>query len=64
MTWSKRLKHPSKIVSPGENVEVVILDVNPQSRRISLGLRQTEPNPWETLLERYPVGSIIEGKVR
>lgn len=64
MTWSKRLKHPSKIVSPGDNVEVVILDVNPQSRRISLGLRQTEPNPWETLLERYPVGSIIEGKVR
>ena len=64
MTWSKRLKHPSKIVSPGDSVEVVILDVNPQSRRISLGLRQTEPNPWETLLERYPVGSIIEGKVR
>jgi small subunit ribosomal protein S1 len=64
MTWSKRLKHPSKIVSPGESVEVVILDVNPQNRRISLGLRQTEPNPWETLLERYPVGSIIEGQVR
>ena len=64
MTWSKRLKHPSKIVSTGESVEVVILDVNPQSRRISLGLRQTEPNPWETLVERYPVGSIVEGRVR
>ena len=64
MTWSKRLKHPSKIVSPGESVEVVILDVNPQNRRISLGLRQTEPNPWETLTGRYPVGSIIEGRVR
>ncbi len=64
MTWSKRLKHPSKIVSPGDDVEVVILDVNPQSRRISLGLRQTEPNPWETLTGRYPVGSTIEGRVR
>ena len=64
MTWSKRLKHPSKIVSPGDIVEVVILDVNPQNRRISLGLRQTEPNPWETLTERYPVGSILEGRVR
>ena len=64
MTWSKRLKHPSKIVSPGESVEVVILDVNRQNRRISLGLRQTEPNPWETLTGRYPVGSIIEGRVR
>jgi small subunit ribosomal protein S1 len=64
MTWSKRLKHPSKIVTSGAEVEVVILDVNPQNRRISLGLRQTEPNPWETLTERYPVGSIIEGRVR
>jgi small subunit ribosomal protein S1 len=64
MTWSKRLKHPSKIVTPGESVEVVILDVNPQNRRISLGLRQTEPNPWETLTARYPVGSLIEGRVR
>jgi small subunit ribosomal protein S1 len=64
MTWSKRLKHPSKIVSSGDLVEVVVLDVNRQNRRISLGLRQTEPNPWETLPERYPVGSIIEGRVR
>ncbi|MBF8305303.1 MAG: ribosomal protein S1p [Acidobacteria bacterium] len=64
MTWSKRLKHPSKIVSPGDSVEVVVLEVNRQNRRISLGLRQTEPNPWETLTERYPLGSIIEGRVR
>jgi small subunit ribosomal protein S1 len=64
MTWSKRLKHPSKIVSPGDIVEVVVLEVNRQNRRISLGLRQTEPNPWETLPERYPLGSIIEGRVR
>jgi small subunit ribosomal protein S1 len=64
MTWSKRLKHPSKIVSPGDMVEVVVLEVNRQNRRISLGLRQTEPNPWETLPDRYPLGSIIEGRVR
>ena len=64
MTWSKRLKHPSKIVSPGDMVEVVVLEVNRQNRRISLGLRQTEPNPWETLPDRYPIGSIIEGRVR
>ena len=64
MTWSKRLKHPSKIVSPGDIVEVVVLEVNRQNRRISLGLRQTEPNPWETLAERYPVGAVIEGRVR
>jgi small subunit ribosomal protein S1 len=64
MTWSKRLKHPSKIVSPGAIVEVVVLEVNRQNRRISLGLRQTEPNPWETLPDRYPLGSIIEGRVR
>jgi len=64
MTWSKRLKHPSKIVAPGDMVEAVVLDVNPVDRRISLGLRQTEPNPWDTLTERYPVGSLIEGRVR
>jgi small subunit ribosomal protein S1 len=64
MSWSKRLRHPSKIVSRGDTVEAVILDVNPRDRRISLGLKQTEPNPWVTLAERYAVGSIIQGKVR
>lgn len=64
MSWSKRIKHPSKILSSGDVVETVILDVNPQERRISLGLKQTEPNPWITLAERYAVGSQIEGRVR
>jgi small subunit ribosomal protein S1 len=64
MSWSKRLRHPSKIVSRGDHVQAVILEVNPKGRRISLGLKQTEPNPWTGLAERYPVGSVIEGKVR
>ena len=64
MSWSKRLRHPSKIVSRGDQVEAVILDVNPRDRRISLGLKQTEPNPWSSLAERYTVGSIVQGKVR
>ncbi len=64
MTWSKRMKHPSKIVSVGDHVEAAVLNVNPQERRISLGLKQLESNPWESLHEKYPVGSIVEGKVR
>jgi len=64
MTWSKRMKHPSKIVNIGDQVEAVVLNVNPTERRISLGLKQLESNPWETLHEKFPVGSIVEGKVR
>ncbi len=64
MSWSKRVKHPSKFVHPGDNVEVEILDVQPHDRRISLSLRQTEPNPWHTLSDRYQVGAKVEGKVR
>jgi len=64
MTWSKRMKHPSKIVKPGDEVETVVLNVNPSERRISLGLKQLEQNPWEQLHEKYPVGSVVEGKVR
>ncbi|MSO20888.1 MAG: 30S ribosomal protein S1 [Acidobacteria bacterium] len=64
MSWSKRLKHPSKIVSKDAEVEAVILDVNPKDRRISLGIKQTQPNPWATLPERYAEGTIIEGRVR
>jgi small subunit ribosomal protein S1 len=64
MSWSKRLRHPSKIVSRGDQVEAVILDVNPRERRISLGIKQTEPNPWASLAERYAVGSVIQGRVR
>jgi small subunit ribosomal protein S1 len=64
MTWSKRMKHPSKIVKVGDEVETVVLNVNPTERRISLGLKQLEQNPWEQLHEKYPVGSVVEGKVR
>ena len=64
MSWSKRVRHPSKIVSTGDTVEAVVLDVNLPERRISLGLKQTEPNPWTSLAERYPVGSVVQGRVR
>jgi small subunit ribosomal protein S1 len=64
MTWSKRMKHPSKIVQVGETVDVEVLGVDPKNRRISLGMKQTQPNPWETLHERYHVGDRVGGRVR
>ncbi|HLY41445.1 MAG TPA: 30S ribosomal protein S1 [Terracidiphilus sp.] len=64
MTWSKRLKHPSKLVKPGDEVDTVVLSVNPADRRISLGMKQLLENPWENLTERYPMGTIVEGRVR
>jgi small subunit ribosomal protein S1 len=64
MTWSKRMKHPSKIVKPGDEVETVILAVNPSDRRISLGMKQLLENPWEHLENKYPTGSTVEGRVR
>ena len=64
MSWSKRVKHPSKILNVGDTVESLVLGVDPQARRISLGLKQIESNPWHQLAERYPVGSRISGKVR
>ena len=64
MTWSKRLKHPSKLVKPGDEVETVVLSVNPADRRISLGMKQLLENPWEHLTERYPAGTLVEGRVR
>jgi len=64
MTWSKRLKHPSKLVKPGDEVETVVLNVNPSDRRISLGMKQLMENPWENLADRYPAGTIVEGRVR
>jgi small subunit ribosomal protein S1 len=64
MTWSKRMKHPSKIVKVGSEVETVVLNVNPAERRISLGLKQLESNPWEALQKKYPVGAAVEGRVR
>jgi small subunit ribosomal protein S1 len=64
MTWSKRLKHPSKLVKPGDEVNTVVISVNPADRRISLGMKQLLENPWEHLTERYPAGTVVEGRVR
>ena len=64
MTWSRRMKHPSKVVKPGDQVEAVVLEVHSKDRRISLGLKQLEPNPWTTIDSRYSVGSVVEGRVR
>ncbi|HVB39024.1 MAG TPA: 30S ribosomal protein S1 [Vicinamibacterales bacterium] len=64
MSWSKRVKHPSKILNVGDTVEAMVLGVDPAARRISLGLKQTESNPWHELADKYPVGSKIVGKVR
>ncbi len=64
MTWSKRMKHPSKMVKPGDEVDTIILSVNPNDRRISLGMKQLQDNPWEQLEDKYPIGAVIEGRVR
>ncbi len=64
MTWSKRMKHPSKMVKPGDEVDTIILSVNPNERRISLGMKQLQDNPWEQLEDKYPVGAEVEGRVR
>jgi len=64
MAWTKRVRHPSKILSVGDEVEVMVLDVDPTQKRISLGLKQTTPNPWDTIAERYPVGTKIQGRIK
>ena len=64
MSWSKRVKHPSKILNVGDTVEAMVLGVDPSARRISLGLKQVESNPWHELVGKYPVGTKINGKVR
>jgi len=64
MSWTKKNVHPGKIVSTSQEVEVMVLDVDPQKRRISLGLKQCLANPWEAFVEKYPVGSEIEGEVK
>ncbi len=64
MSWTQRVKHPSKVVAIGDMVEVVVLDVDRGNKRISLGMRQAEPNPWSFIEERYPVGTRVEGRVR
>ncbi|HNZ65654.1 MAG TPA: 30S ribosomal protein S1 [Smithella sp.] len=64
MYWTREIKHPSKVLSIGEEIDVMVLEVNPQNKRISLSLKQTTPNPWEKLKEKYPVGTVIKGIVR
>ena len=64
MSWSKRTKHPSKIVKVGDDVDVVVLELKTDQRRISLGLKQTLPDPWEAAAEKYPVGTVINGRIR
>src|SRR6201996_3404296 len=64
MTWSRRMKHPAKVVKAGDLVEAVVLEVKPKERRISLGIKQLEADPWTTVADRYSVGSVVEGRVR
>jgi small subunit ribosomal protein S1 len=64
MSWTRKVRHPSKVVSVGDDVEAVVLDIKPENRRISLGMKQAVPNPWDVIGEKYPVGTIIEGKIK
>jgi small subunit ribosomal protein S1 len=64
MSWTRRVRHPSKLVNVGDEVDVVVLDVNKQAKRISLGMKQVEADPWETIEERYRPGQRVAGKVR
>jgi small subunit ribosomal protein S1 len=64
MSWQKKAAHPSKIVKAGEEVDVVVLDIKPSDRRVSLGIKQAQPDPWLLVAEKYPVGTVVTGKVR
>ncbi len=64
MSWSKKTRHPSKIVTVGDEIEVSVLNIDVDAKRISLGMKQLQPNPWDLVIENYPVGAIIEGKVK
>lgn len=64
MTWSRRMKHPTKVVKVGDQVEAVVLDVKHKDRRVSLGIKQLEADPWTTVADRYSIGSVVEGRVR
>src|SRR5579864_1103504 len=64
MTWSRRMKHPTKLVKVGDQVEAVVLEVKQKDRRVSLGIKQLEPDPWTTVGDRYSIGSVVEGRVR
>ncbi|HEY2545914.1 MAG TPA: 30S ribosomal protein S1, partial [Candidatus Acidoferrum sp.] len=64
LSWSKKAQHPSKVAKVGEEVDVVVLDIKPSDRRVSLGIKQALPDPWLLIAEKYPVGTIVTGKVR
>ncbi|MCB2227424.1 MAG: 30S ribosomal protein S1 [Desulfarculaceae bacterium] len=64
MSWTRKVRHPSKIVNVGDNVEAVVLSISPDQKRISLGMKQVEPNPWDVIAEKYPVGTTIEGRIK
>ncbi len=64
MYWTREIKHPSKVLNVGEVVNVVVLEVNSDAKRVSLSLKQTAPNPWEKLSEKYPIGTVVKGAVR
>ncbi len=64
ISWTKRIKHPSKVVSVGDTVEAVVLDVSEKDRKISLGMKQIEPNPWSVIEEKYPIATRVTGTIR
>ncbi|RLC05119.1 MAG: hypothetical protein DRI57_27770, partial [Deltaproteobacteria bacterium] len=64
MSWTRKIRHPSKVVVTGQEVEAIVLDINPENRRISLGMKQVAPNPWDVISEKYPVGTTIEGRIK
>jgi len=64
MSWRKRINHPSEIVQPGDEIEVVVLDIDKEKHEISLGMKQVENNPWELVTEKYPIGTVVSGAVR
>lgn len=64
MSWTKKIRHPSKILNVGDEVEAVVLSINPDNKRISLGMKQLEPNPWDVIAEKYPIGTTIAGKIK
>lgn len=64
MSWTKRVKHPSKLINVGDQVEAMVLDIDPRAKRIALGMKQIEPNPWTLLEDKYPIGSVIKGQIR
>ncbi len=63
LSWTKRPKHPSEVVKEGDEVEAVVLRLDPSERRLSLGLKQTQPDPWQQLTEKYPPGTVVKGRI-